>query len=320
MKYVVEVHAPVLETPHTLVRKLVEQFNVRSEVAKELLRLVPGTVTKPVSEKEATTISSMLSGVGLNVSTHLVPATTPGFANPPLAGNSGTATDVARTPTRRRNPSSIRGRFLASSLLPIILTVATALAVVLLTVRPALQTQLLETARTPAIAFASVAERVIGANDISSWAAMAELDAAMEDARSNLQQQNISFLILTDKSGQPLAGWYGNDSEMNSIPKPISTAVQLQSQRVTRRDDGPPTGNTGPTIEAAGIQLGVVAEVLEINSERVGAVVVGVTTQDMASTMRLVFNRTLFSGALPVVLALLLSVLLTRNVTRKRLT
>jgi hypothetical protein len=37
MKYIVEVHAPVLENPQTLARKLVEQFNVRLEVASDLM-------------------------------------------------------------------------------------------------------------------------------------------------------------------------------------------------------------------------------------------------------------------------------------------
>jgi hypothetical protein len=206
MRYVVEVHAPVLESPQTLVRKLVEGFNVRSEVANELMNLIPGTVTKPVSQQEATTISTMLSGIGLQVSTRQLEAD---VQNPAMTMSETTLSEP-------RGRSSIRSKFLASSILPALLTVAAALGAILFTVRPALRTQLLESARNPAIAFASVTERVIGSNSINSSAAIGELDAALEDTRASFQEQNISFVMITDASGNPLAGWYGNDSHRDS--------------------------------------------------------------------------------------------------------
>jgi HAMP domain-containing protein len=329
MKYVVEVHAPVLETPQTLVRKLVEQFNVRKEVASELMQLIPGTVTKPLSEKEATTISTMLSGVGLNVSTRLVAATTAASTfstvqtTPQVAAQIPTTSSQVKTASEAKGRSSIRSKFLASSILPALLTVAAALAAILLTVRPALRTQLLESARNPAIAFASVAERVIGANSITSAAALSELDAALEDSRANFQEQNISFVMITDASGNPLAGWYGNDSAMSSIPDTIRTAIQLQSQRAAARayassnnismgDYNPPSR----AIEADGMRLEVAAEAIETSSQPVGAVVVGVNNQSVAAKIRSVLTSTFLAGALPVILAILLGILLTRAITR----
>jgi hypothetical protein len=334
MKYVVEVHGPVLETPQTLMRKLVEQFDVRTEVARELMKLIPGTVTKPVSEKEATTISSMLSRVGLKVSTHLVGTnasgiTTLGIATlkitHPVSGNPGVlnpiaAPSVTLSPATASRRNSILSQVLVSSILLVLLTVATALWVILQTVPPTLQTQLLASARTPAIALASVAERVIGANDISSKPALGELDAAIEDARGNFQQQDIRFVIVTDTSGQPLAGWYGNDSEMDTIPATLSTAIRAQSHHVTSQDyantNALQPDSLNRTVEADGLQLEVVAEAIEINGQPVGAVVVGVDTQSTASTMSLIVNRTFLAGALPLILALLLGVFLRRSVTR----
>jgi HAMP domain-containing protein len=328
MKYVVEVHAPVLEAPQTLVRKLVEQFNVRKEVASELMQLIPGTVTKPLSEKEATTISTMLTGVGLNVSTRLVAATTAASSFNQIATAQPAAPAQVTTPqvtavNETRNRSSIRSKFLASTILPALLTVAAALAAILLTVRPALRTQLLESARNPAIAFASVAERVIGANSISSAAALAELDAALEDSRANFQQQNISFIMITDASGNPLAGWYGNDSAMSTVPDTIRTAIQLQSQRAAARayassnsillgDYNPPSR----AIEADGVRLEVAAEAIETGGQPVGAVVVGVNNQSVASKIRSVLTSTFLAGALPVIVAIVLGVLLTRAITK----
>jgi hypothetical protein len=324
MKYIVEVHGPVLETPQTLMRKLVEQFDVRSEVARELMKLIPGTVTKPVSEKEATTISSMLSGVGLKVSTHLVGAgVVKGGLAHPVAGNPGTPPMVPNsvmTESQREHPRSIRSIFLASSMVLTLLSVAAALWVILHTVSPALQTQLLASARTPAIALASVAERVIGANDISSKPALGELDAAIEDARSIFQQQDISFVIVTDTRGHRLAGWYGDDSEMATLPATLNTAIQLHSQRVTTQHSSTntvPTDDPSRTVEADGVQLEVAAEAVEINGQAIGAVVVGVNTQSVASILRLIVNRTLLAGALLLVFTLLLGVLLGSTASRE---
>jgi HAMP domain-containing protein len=313
MRYVVEVHAPVLESPQTLVRKLVEGFNVRSEVANELMNLIPGTVTKPVSQQEATTISTMLSGIGLQVSTRQLEAD---VQNPAMTMSETTLSEP-------RGRSSIRSKFLASSILPALLTVAAALGAILFTVRPALRTQLLESARNPAIAFASVTERVIGSNSINSSAAIGELDAALEDTRASFQEQNISFVMITDASGNPLAGWYGNDSNMTTIPDTIRTAIQLQSRRATARAYAAANdiqmGSYNPpsrAIEADGQRLEVAGEAIETNGQPVGAVIVGVNNQSVASKIRGVLTSTFLAGALPVLLAILLGVLLTRAITR----
>ncbi|MGL4611335.1 MAG: HAMP domain-containing protein [Trueperaceae bacterium] len=317
MKYVVEVHAPVLENPQTLVRKLVEQFNVRFEVASELMKLIPGTVTKPVTEREATTISAMLAGIGLQVSTRQVGNMTLS----PARATELTVSDTMMDEPRQR--SSIRTKFLTSSILPALLTVGSALAAILLTVQPALRNQLLESARNPAIAFASVTERVIGSGTIDSDAVKTELDAALEDGRTNFQAQNINFVMITDATGNKLAGWYSNDSSMESVPDTISTAIQLQSQRATARAYADSKnilmGSYNPpsrAIEADGQRIEVAAEAIESNGQPVGAVIVGVNNQSVTSRIRAVLTSTFLAGALPVLLAILLGVLLTRTITR----
>jgi hypothetical protein len=191
-------------------------------------------------------------------------------------------------------------------------------------VQPALKTQLLESAHNPAIVFASVAERVIGSNSISSAAAINELDAALEDARSTFQAQNISFFMLTDASGNQLAGWYGDDSSMTTVPDTVRTAIQLQSRRATARAYATANdiqmGSYDPprlATEAEGQHIEVAAEAIEINGQPVGAVIVGINSQSSVSEIRSVLTSTLLAGALPVLLALLLGVLLTRTLTLK---
>jgi hypothetical protein len=283
MKYVVEVHAPVVESPQNLARKLVEGFNVRGEIARDLIRLIPGTVTKPLSQQEASTISTMLSGIGLQVSTREVEARAGGTA---LQGH-----------------STLNLKIWASSLLPVLLALAATLGVVLLTVRPALKTHLLESAQIPAILFASVAERVIGSNSINSWAALAELDAVLEDARAGFQRQNIAFIALTNTDGKPLAGWYGDNGEVTDLPK-TATGFQSGLDRLPQ------------TVEIGGQRLEVVAETVAVNGQPVGAVVVGIQQSSLSELSRSVLTTTLLAGLFPVLVAVLLGISLTRALNR----
>jgi hypothetical protein len=324
MKYIVEVHAPVLENPQTLARKLVEQFNVRLEVASDLMKLIPGTVTKPVSAKEASTISTMLSGIGLRVSTrqaHAEPA--------PASLTKGVADTASRY-----------GTFLAVSLLPALLALAATLGIILLKVQPTLTRQLLEGARNPAIAFASVSERVIGSNSITSWAALNELDAALEDGRKSFQEQHIAFLMITDARGSQLAGWYGDDLSLTTVPDSLRAMIEVESQRVTgqlaslitpqtSRSDKIKANKVEPSflqmggspqkeqiIESNAQRFAVIAEAIEVNGKPIGAVVVGVNTQFAENSFRSVFINSLAVGAGAVLLASLLSAILFRTLSR----
>jgi hypothetical protein len=304
MKYVVEVHAPVVESPQTLARKLVEGFNVRGEIARDFIKLIPGTVTKPVTQQEASAISTMLSGIGLQVSTRQVEARNP----------------ASSATLKGRN--ALRSKIMASILLPVLLAFATTLGVMTLTVRPALQTHLFTSARNPAILFASVAERVIGSNSINSWAALGELDAVLEDARESFQGQNISFIMLADTVGKPLVGWYGDDSALTTLPSTLRTTIQLQSQRVTAKGSGTNPGeidvdsSLSQTVEISGQRLEVAAEAVTVNGQPLGAVVVGIHHQNLIEETRSVLTNTLFAGAVPVFLAILLGFFVTRAVRR----
>jgi hypothetical protein len=317
MKYIVEVHAPLLENPQTLAHKLVEKFNVRPQVASALMKLVPGTVTKPVSQKEAVTISTMLSGIGLQVSTRQVTA------------KQVEAQSVPRSNTPRAQPSpqkyGIYGLIFLSSFLPALLMATTALSVLMAMTRPALHNQLLTSARNPASVFASVAERVIGSNSIHSEAALNELDAALEDARNSLQEQNITFVMVTDAKGKPLAGWYKNDPAMLAVPETTLAVISKESQRITAQpsEDLEPVQlnlNNASFIQTfnADESLEVVAEAIEVNGERLGAVVVGVTNQTLLSTLRSALTRTVVVGTVLIGLGLLVGIVLSRAFGRSR--
>ena len=302
MKYVVEVHAPVVESPQNLARKLVEGFNVRGEIARDLIQLIPGTVTKPLSQQEASIISTMLSGIGLQVSTRQVKAQS-------LASGA--------TP---RSHNALRGKILASSLLPVLLALAATLGVIVFTVRPALKTHLLESARNPAILFASVAERVIGSNSINSWAALGELDAVLEDTRESFQGQNIGFMVLTHMNAIPLAGWYAQDGAWPDFPNALRTATEVQSQRVVSGSDQLETDNPAShTVEIDGQRLEVTTEAVEVNGQIIGAVVVGIHHQSLTEGSRSVVTNILLVGVVSILLAILLNLFLTRTISGNRL-
>ncbi len=219
--------------------------------------------------------------------------------------------------------SRIRSKFLASSILPALLTVVAALSAILFTVQPALRTQLLQSARNPAIAFASVAERVIGSDSLDTPAVLSELSAALTDTQGSFQAQDISFVMVTDASGDPLAGWYGDAPDLQSVPDTLRTAIQLQSRRATAQAYAAANdiqmGNYNPpsrAVEADGQRLEVAGEAIEAGGVPVGAVIVGVNNQSVVNKIRTVLTNTFLAAALPVLLAVLLGVLLTRAITR----
>ena len=243
--------------------------------------------------------------------------------SPAPAGQVSSRPVAAEAPAEPTGRSRIRSKFLISSILPALLTVAAALAAILLTVQPALRTQLLQSARNPAIAFASVAERVIGSEGIGSSAVIGELDAALKDTRTSFQAQDINFVMVTDASGNPLAGWYGDDANLNAVPDTLRTAIQLQSRRATAQAYAAANdiqmGSYNPpsrAVEADGQRLEVAGEAIETGGQPVGAVIVGVSNQSVVSKIRGVLTSTFLAAALPVLLAVLLGVLLTRALTR----
>lgn len=222
-----------------------------------------------------------------------------------------------------RGRSRIRSKFLVSSILPTLLTVVAALGAILFTVQPALRTQLLQSARNPAIAFASVAERVIGSDSLDTPAVISELSAALTDTQQSFQEQDINFVMVTDASGDPLAGWYGDASDLTAVPDTLRTAIQLQSRRATAQAYAAANdiqmGSYNPpsrAAEADGQRLEVAGEAIEAGGVPVGAVIVGVNNQSVVNKIRGVLTSTFLAAALPVLLAVLLGVLLTRAITR----
>lgn len=260
-------------------------------------------MTKPVAEKEANTISTLFSGTAQQAGVR------------PAADE--TIADELKGRTR------IRSKFLVSSILPALLTVAAALGAILLTVQPVLRTQLLQSARNPAIAFASVAERVIGSEAITTPTVIGELDTALKNTKTSFQAQDINFVMITDATGSPLAGWYGDAADLSTVPETIRTAVQLQSRRATAQAYAAANdikmGSYNPpsrAAEADGQRLEVAGEAIEAGGQPVGAVIVGINNQSVAGKIRSVLTNTFLAAALPVLLAVLLGVLLTRAITR----
>lgn len=185
-------------------------------------------------------------------------------------GGAEATSPIAETTDDPGRRSHIRSKFLASSILPALLTVAAALAAILLTVQPALRTQVLQSARNPAIAFASVAERVIGSESITTPAVIGELGAALKDTQKSFQAQDINFVMITDANGNPLAGWYGDSANLEAVPDTLRTAIQLQSRRATAQAyaaaNNIQMGSYNPpsrAVEADGQKLEVAGEAVE---------------------------------------------------------
>ncbi|MBS3933623.1 MAG: hypothetical protein KGZ35_04640, partial [Truepera sp.] len=233
MPYVVEVaglEADPAETAH----RLAQTFGVSIDKAARLLRRVPGVVTKPVSEAEARRVAALFEQAGLAarvrptevVSEPPIPvaAPEPPVSAPPAAQIQAEQptqpaqqaqeqqVEVAPVASATRAPRlSIRTKFLLVGIVPVVLTISAAVAVILLILPGVLRTQLLEAARNPAIAFASSVE------GLPNPAAMANLQVMLERSRAAFAAQGVSFVLVTDDAGHPRAGWISGAASLEAL-------------------------------------------------------------------------------------------------------
>lgn len=218
---------------------------------------------------------------------------------------------------------SLRSKFVLASITPALLVLLAALIAVLSTVPGALRLQLLESARNPAIAFASSIAGLIDTERLAEPAVQTRLQAMLESSRSNFQRQNVLFILVTDADGNRIAGWYGDGFNSASIPAVVSTAIQTQARRAAARafieQAGIALGSHNPPsrlIDIGNSRIEVASHAISRGERSLGAVVIGISDAVIAAREREVLLSTSTFGAIPVLLAVVLAVILASALTR----
>ena len=210
-----------------------------------------------------------------------------------------------------------------SSVFPTLLTIGAALAAILLTVQPALRTQLLASASNPAQAYANTIAELIPGTDLASPTVTPRLQASLDGAKTTLRAENVSFAFVTDAAGNTVAGWYEDVPSLSAIPEIIDVAAQTQSRRAAARSYAAANdiqfGTMGSATRRVTIgdrTIEVVAQAIDKNDESIGAVIIGVTNETVRGYIASVLRNTFAIGSIPVLLALALALGLASALTR----
>jgi HAMP domain-containing protein len=350
-RYVVEIRS----RPHDeeeAARKLAAAFKVDAGKVQGLLRRLPDVVTKAVSQAEAEAVARRFREAGLEAvvrpaDTPAPPAPTPPAdavemsaaelqrelatrqrarvpeSAPLVTGSSPSAEAEVREAVaepRRRRRGSLRRKLLAVAIIPTLLTVAGALLVTWLTARPALYDQLLDTARNPAIATAASLSSALEGEIEAGTIDYLQLQETIQLTRQAFQRQNISFIVATDTAGNPLSGWFVGAESLTADVVALQNAIRDQAVSAVALGTTAQTGQssvpTAQLVGTGGTRIEIVAQPLLSQDQPFGAVVVGVTDQEVVRQVQQILLNILLFSLIPVALAILIAVGRARGLSR----
>ncbi len=223
---------------------------------------------------------------------------------------------------RSRSGMSLRNKFLLTSVIPVLLVSGLTIGAILLTIPNALRTQLLESARNPAIAFASSISGLSETQSLDSPGAVAQLQTTLNTSRESFREQEISFILVTDTEGNQLAGWYESATSTEGIPPVLRTAIQSQARRAVARAyiarNDIELGTTNPPsrrIEAEGTAIEVTGQAIDRNDQSIGAVVIGISSAVIDRQINGVLGVTIAIGVIIALIAVVFAVQLIRGLT-----
>jgi HAMP domain-containing protein len=350
-RYVVEIRS----RPHDeeeAARTLAAAFKVDTGKVRKLLKRLPDVVTKAVSQSEAEAVARRFREAGLEAVVRPADAPAPPTPTPPPDAVEMSAAELKRelaarqrahapapipsatvaaevTPSverhetvaePRRRRGSLRRKLLAVAIIPTLLTVAGALLVTWLTARPALYDQLLATARNPAIATAASLSSALEGGIEAGTIDYLQLQETIQLTRQAFQRQNISFIVATDTAGNPLSGWFVGAESLTADVVALQNAIRDQAVSAVALGTTAQTGQssvpTAQLVGAGGTRIEIVAQPLLSRGQPFGAVIVGVTDQEVARQVEQILINILLFSSIPVALAILIAAWRARGLSR----
>lgn len=234
-----------------------------------------------------------------------------------LSGDSPSSPERSTARERPHRRIGLRRKFLVAGIVPALLTITFALIAVAFTLQPALRTQLLDAAHNPAVALSASVEGFVQDGDLASPGVREQLGSVASLLHAAFKEQDISFVVIAGSEGEPLAGWYGEEDGVEALPEEILTAVR---ERVLAD-----AGNQGDVAEVAsppeGVVMGpdgaieVASQIIQRDGKVQGAVVFGISDRDLSRRVRTVLLGTLVAGVIPVIIAIIVAIGLTRALT-----
>ncbi len=167
-------------------------------------------------------------------------------------------------------------------LLPAALALAVVVAAAWLPLLASLRSQLDESARNLAVAFAYGLQDRVSADALASAEGRQGLQTLLEASKFELRPQNTRFVVITDSSGIPVVGWYDTKPTVADLPADVLLEVQAQAQAALAGTTSVRTAASPLSTFSEGLfggSGGIAAEVVPRGGAAEAAVVVGLSRQ-----------------------------------------
>ena len=244
----------------------------------------------------------------------------------PPAGRTTTTPprDPMKTTLTREPPDldrrGLRRRIARAATLPAVLTLLAALLVLTVTLLPALRRQQLERAQGTATAVAATIEGLTGGLPLSSPVIRTQLGQVEARVASQDTDSGLAFMAVVGADGRTLLDWEAGGGSLS----PATAALVQAAAREAPTADAPGdwVGSLRRTWETLLAVVGLRDAEPVIASARIareglplGAVVVGVDASGLRQELGRVLLSSLLVGLIPVLLAVLAAMSLTRGIT-----
>ena len=228
-----------------------------------------------------------------------------------------------QAPKRRLRRRRLRRRILSAGIVPALLAVVFTLAAAAVMVRNLSETLLVDSASNPVIALAGGAEAILEGSSLRDPVAVQRLHQLTLSTQQDFLQRNISFVLVTDTEGNRLAGWYGDDPGLTTVPEELIPAIQLEVRDAATRESAGDEGVELGTIDPASRELPLIGSPVDVTSKAIrvdgavaGAVLVGIARADLYRQLLLALLIALGAGLVPVLVGMIAVGVLTRRMTR----
>jgi methyl-accepting chemotaxis protein len=209
---------------------------------------------------------------------------------------------VERTPRRL----SLQSRVFLAGALPMLLSIILVGLTLHQAVPPMLHTLMQGTARTSATALATAVQPLLhNQSDLSNPLLGQTLGASQQ----GLQGQKVEFVFLTDTKGNPLQGWNAAGEGRETLPQDLLQPLKAQASLSAN-------GVTSQVVVLPDQTIVIAAAPLMGQGQTVGSLVMGINALGFAEGFQDVLRNVLLVGLLPVFLAILAALMVTRRMAR----
>jgi HAMP domain-containing protein len=210
---------------------------------------------------------------------------------------------------KQRRSGSLANTLLFTAIVPILLTLLGTLIASYFMLQGALRDGAQSSVRHPSVALAASLSSVL-IETATGEVNYTQLQESIEVTRRAFETLPISFIAVTDSEGEVLpASWFESSTFLEG--QNVREAIR---ERALRAVSGSDTTSV-PVSAASGLE--VASQPLILNDQVVGAIVVGAAGGDALSDLWQLLGRIALLSLIPLALASLLAILLTRPILRR---